>query len=124
MSVGNVPCSSSFCATGMMRSRVNFRAVSTSRCCSSLREKSMGPKPTSLSDEPGGSLFQEGAHPLGPVLRVEEQREGLRLLAVRRAERNVVAALDQALRTRHGERAAGGDLLRHAAAMSHQLSAR
>src|SRR3954466_176884 len=101
ISLGKVPCSSSFCATGMIFSRVNLRAVSTSLCCSSLSEKSMG---ALLSGESGGSLFHEGAHPLAAIFGVEQQGERLRLLAVGRAQRDVVAALDQPLGAGHRQR--------------------
>src|SRR5207237_375015 len=108
ISLGKVPCSSSFCATGMIFSRVNLRAVSTSRCCSSLSEKSMV---VSLPCEFGRALLHEGLHALAAVLGVEEQGERFRFLTVGRAQRHVVAALHQPLRARHRQRPAGGHFL-------------
>src|SRR5947199_3562822 len=113
MSIGKVPCSSSFCATGMMRSRVNLRAVSTSCLCSSLMLKSI----RLSSHEAGRSLLQESLHAFRAILRVEEEREGLRLLAVRRPQRHVVAALDEPLGPADRERSALRDLARHLLAM-------
>src|SRR3954467_9908772 len=117
ISLGKVPCSSSFPATGMIFSRVNLRAVSTRRCCSSVSAKSIG----LFSCESGGTLLQEGLHAFAAVLSVEQQRERLRLLAVCGAQGHVIAALHQPLRAGDGERALGGDLLRERAAMLEQL---
>src|SRR3954447_995724 len=118
ISLGKVPCSSSFCATGMIFSRVNLRAVSTSLCCSSVSEKSMG---ALLSCESGGSLLHEGAHPFAAILGIEQQGERLRLLPVGRAQRHVVTALDQPLGAGDRERPLLGDLHRDRAAMIEQL---
>src|SRR5256885_11300682 len=106
MSSGKVPCSSSFWATGMMRSRVNLRAVSTSCLCSSVTLKSI----RLFSHEAGGPLLEEGLHAFRPILRVEEEREGLGLLPVGSAQRHVVAALDEALRAGYRQGPALGDL--------------
>src|SRR3979409_101704 len=109
MSSGKVPCSSSFCATGMMRSRVNLRAVSMSCLCSSVTLKSI----RLLSHEAGGPLLEEGLHAFRPILRVEEEREGFCLLPVGRAQRHVVPALHEALGAGDGQGTALGDLGRH-----------
>src|SRR3954470_5683755 len=116
MSSGKVPCSSSFWATGMMRSRVNLRAVSTSCLCSSVMLKSI----RLFSHEAGRPLLEEGLHAFRPILGVEEEREGLRLLPVGGAERHVVAALDQALRAPDREGAPLGDLASHLLAVVEQ----
>src|SRR5437868_13665559 len=78
----------------------------------------------SLSDELRLALLEERAHPLGAVLRVEQQRERLCLLAIRCAQRHVVAAFDEALRARHGERSPRRDLPADLAAVRQQLLAR
>src|SRR4051812_16388842 len=120
MSFGKVPCSSSFWATGMIRSRVNLRAVSTSCLCSSVMLKSI----RLFSHEAGGPLLEEGLHAFRPILRVEEEREGFRLLPVRRPQRHVVAALDEALGAGDGQRTPLGDLCRHFLAMREQFRLR
>src|SRR3954462_4195475 len=106
MSSGKVPCSSSLWATGMMRSRVNLRAVSTSCLCSSVMLKSI----RSFSHEAGRAFLEEGLHAFRPILGVEEEREGLGLLPVGRPQRHVVAALDQAFRPADGQGPPLGDL--------------
>src|SRR6202162_6573820 len=118
ISLGNVPCSSSFCATGMIFSRVNLRAVSTSLCCSSVSEKSMDALPSGKS---GRSLFHEGAHALAAVLCIEQKGERLCFLAVGRAQRHVVAALDQPLGAGDCQRPPLGGLQRDRAAVIEQL---
>src|SRR3954471_1757933 len=117
ISIGKVPCSSSFCATGMIRSRVNLRAVSTSCLCSSLMLKSI----RLSSHEPGRPLLQECLHAFRTILGVEEERERLRLLPVRRPQRHVVAALDEPLGPADGERSALRDLVRYLLAMIEEL---
>src|SRR5919108_5349353 len=77
----------------------------------------------SLSDELRLALLEEGAHPLGAVLRVEEQRERLRLLAVGRAQRHVVPALYEPLGARDRERSPRRDLRGDLAAVREKLVA-
>src|SRR4051812_17879334 len=120
MSSGKVPCSSSLWATGMMRSRVNLRAVSTSCLCSSVTEKSI----RSFSHEAGRALLEEGLHAFRPILGVEEEREGLGLLAIGGAQRHVVAALHQALGAADCQGAALGDLPRQLLAAREELRLR
>src|SRR5205814_6533042 len=91
ISLGHVPCSSSFCATGMIFSRVNLRAVSTRRCCSSLSLKSI----RSSSLEFGGSLLHESAHAFAAVFGIEQERERFCFLPVRGAEGHVVARSEE-----------------------------
>src|SRR5437763_16028937 len=98
MSIGKVPCSSSFCATGMMRSRVNLRAVSTSCLCSSVMLKSI----RLFSHEAGLAFLQEGLHAFRPILGVVAARAGLRLLPLDGSHRQAVTALYQAFVARDG----------------------